>query len=298
MTPVELKEYLARRKELVDAELRLRLPRLAPELAVLEEAMGYSLMAGGKRLRPILCMAGAELAGAAPESVLATACGLEFIHTYSLIHDDLPAMDDDDLRRGLPTCHKKYGEAVALLAGDGLLTEAFGLIAAQARTHPAEAVVRVVALIARAVGASGMVGGQVADLGAEGRSGLKLPEIEFIHRRKTGALITVSLTSGAVLGGAGEGDLARIEDFGRKIGAAFQIADDLLDIEGETEVLGKPVGSDQARGKATYPAVAGLEEARKKAKDLIDDGLSSLKSFPGEAEPLRALAGYIITRNN
>ncbi len=297
MSPFELKDYLGRRKIMVEAELRRRLPSLAPELAVLEEAMEYSLMAGGKRLRPILCMAGAELAGAEPETVLPTACGLEFIHTYSLIHDDLPAMDDDDLRRGLPTCHKKYGEAVALLAGDGLLTEAFGLIAAQAGTHVPEKVARVVSMIAGAAGAGGMVGGQVADLRAETLSGLKVRDIEFIHSCKTGALITVSLTSGAFLGGAGEREMEAVEDFGRKIGAAFQIADDLLDIEGDTETLGKPVGSDQARGKATYPSVAGLEKARDKAKDLIDEGLSQLKIFGERAEPLRALAGYIINRN-
>ena len=297
MSPFDLKAYLARGKELVEAELRRCLPGLDPELDGLSQAMNYSLMAGGKRLRPILCMAGAELAGAAPESVLPTACALELIHTYSLIHDDLPAMDNDELRRGLPTCHIKFGEALALLAGDGLLTEAFDLIAAQAQTHDPARVLKVVSLIARASGVRGMVGGQAADLRAEGLSGLGVSDIEFIHTRKTGALITVSLISGAVLGGAGEEDLAAIKGFGQRIGAAFQIADDILDIEGDTEILGKPVGSDQARGKATYPSVAGMEASREKAKTLIDEGLELLKIFGGRAEPLRSLALYIITRS-
>ncbi len=297
MSPFELKGYLKERKKMVDAELGRCLPHLPPGLSILDEAMSYSLMAGGKRLRPILCMAGAELAGAVPESVLPTACGMELIHTYSLIHDDLPAMDDDDLRRGLPTCHKKYGEAVALLAGDGLLTEAFGLIAGQAGTHPPRAVVEVISLIAGAAGAQGMVGGQVADLEAEGRTGLGVDDIEFIHNRKTGALITVSLVAGALLGGAESDENEAVKEFGDRIGAAFQIADDLLDIEGDTEVLGKPVGSDEARGKATYPAAIGLEAARVRAKDLIDEGLAALKMFGEKAEPLRALAIYIINRN-
>ncbi len=297
MTPSELKEYLKQRKEIVDAELLLRLPKLPPELSILEEAMAHSLMAGGKRLRPILCMAGAELMGAEPESVLPTACALEFIHTYSLIHDDLPAMDDDDLRRGVPTCHVKYGEAAALLAGDGLLTEAFDIIADQARTHDPGTVLKAASMIARASGVWGMVGGQVADMRAEGLTGLQAGDIEFIHALKTGALITVSLASGALLAGAGEEELAAVEGFGKKIGAAFQIADDLLDIEGDTETLGKPVGSDQAQGKATYPSAVGLEAARSKAKDLINEGLEALKSFGREAEPLRVLAVYIINRS-
>ena len=297
MTPSELKDYLKQRKAVVDGELIRRLPKLPPELSILEEAMAHSLMAGGKRLRPILCMAGAELAGAEAGSVLPTACALEFIHTYSLIHDDLPSMDDDDLRRGVPTCHVKYGEAAALLAGDGLLTEAFDIIADQARTHPAETVLRVSSLIARASGVWGMVGGQVADMRAENLTNLQVKDVEFIHALKTGALITVSLVSGALLGGAGKEELAAIENFGRNIGAAFQIADDLLDIEGDTETLGKPVGSDEAQGKATYPAAVGLEAARGKAKALIDEGLETIKTFGEAAEPLRALAVYIINRS-
>lgn len=296
MAQFDLKGYLAARKEIVDEALLGSLPELPPELERLSAAMKYSLLAGGKRVRPILCLAGAELAGAEPESVLPTACGLEFIHTYSLIHDDLPAMDDDDLRRGKPTCHVEFDEPTAILAGDGLLTEAFGLIATQAENLPAELVLRVVGMITRAVGCHGMVGGQVADMEAEGRTEHDLAQVEFIHAYKTGALLAVSLTSGAVLGGAEGETLDRIESFGRKVGQAFQIADDLLDIEGETDILGKPVGSDEARGKATYPAAVGPEASRIKARELVDSGLKDLAIFGAVADPLRRLAEYIITR--
>jgi geranylgeranyl diphosphate synthase type II len=297
MSPFDLKEYLALRKKLVDGELEHCLERLPRDFTDLREAMAHSLMAGGKRLRPILCLAGAELTGADPASVMPAACALEYIHTYSLIHDDLPAMDDDDLRRGLPTCHKKFGEGLAVLAGDALLTEAFVLLADLARTFPAQRVLRVVTEVARAAGVKGMVGGQAADLASEGKTRLTEEEVVYIHRRKTGALITVSLTSGAFLGGAGEEEMAAVEGFGTRIGAAFQIADDLLDIEGRTDILGKPTGSDQALAKATYPAAVGLEAAREKAKRLVDEALGCLKIFPEKAEPLRAMAGYIINRD-
>jgi len=297
MAPFELKAYLARRKRLVDQELQRCLERLPRDFTDLRAAMGYSLMAGGKRLRPILCLAGAELVGADPVKVLPAACALEYIHTYSLIHDDLPAMDDDDLRRGLPTCHKKFGEGLAVLAGDALLTEAFGLLTELVRTFPPERVLKVVADVARAAGARGMVGGQAADLASEGKAELTVEEVEYIHGRKTGALITASLSCGAYLGGAGEREMAAVEGFGAKIGAAFQIADDLLDIEGRTDILGKPVGSDQALAKATYPAAAGLEAARAQAARLIREALLDLEIFHHRAEPLRALAEYIINRD-
>ena len=297
MSPFELKPYLAQRKRLVDRELGRCLEGLPDDFTRLRAAMSHSLMAGGKRLRPILCLAGAELAGADPLPVLPAACALEFIHTYSLIHDDLPAMDDDDLRRGLPTCHKKFGEGLAVLAGDALLTEAFALLAGLARSFPPEPVLRVVAQVARAAGVRGMVGGQAADLASEGKTELTEEEVVYIHTRKTGALITVSLTSGALLGGAGEKEMAAVESFGTRIGAAFQIADDLLDIEGRADILGKPVGSDQALDKATYPAAVGLEAARARAGELISEALKYLNVFPRRAEPLRVLAGYIINRN-
>lgn len=298
MTPrFDLKDYLARRKAVVEEELVRLLVDLPPGLAGLREAMEYSLMAGGKRLRPILCMAGADLGGLDPKTVLPTACCLEFIHTYSLIHDDLPAMDDDDLRRGKPTCHKVFGEAMAVLAGDALLTEAFDLAAEQARYSPPEVVVEVIARLAEAAGARGMVGGQVADMLAEGRDDMGLEDVEFIHVRKTGALITVSLVAGARLAGLQGGDLAAVETYGRKTGAAFQIVDDLLDIVGRTDILGKPVGSDEERGKATWPALVGIDESRRKVSRLIDGAVTAIERFGEAAEPLTGLARYIETRD-
>jgi len=272
MPKFDLRAYLAQRRELVEAELERRLPDLPAELDRLKEAMAYCLMAGGKRLRPILCLAGAEMAGRRPETVLPTACALEFIHTYSLIHDDLPAMDDD-------------------------LTEAFGLLSDQAQTHPPGLVVEVVGMIARAAGARGMVGGQAADLAAEALSRVEVSRVEFIHARKTGALINVALAAGAKLAGAGQADLEALETYGRAIGAAFQIADDLLDIEGQTEIMGKPVGSDEVRGKATYPAAVGPAQARKQAQALIEEAKTSLKRFGQAAQPLLSLADYIINRS-
>jgi len=296
-TEFDLKAYLEARRRLVEAEMEARLVQLPVELVELSRAMHYSLFAGGKRLRPILCLAGAELFGTRPESVLPAAAALEFIHTYSLIHDDLPAMDDDDLRRGRPTSHKVFGEAMAVLAGDALLTEAFVLLTVQARSHDPALVVEVIRRIGQASGAAGMVGGQVADLKAEGRTDLGQADVAFIHARKTGALITASLASGAVLAGASGPDLAAVETYGRKVGAAFQIVDDLLNIEGDAASLGKPVGSDKDRGKATWPAVAGLEASRQEARRLVQEAVQALEPFKERAIALQSLAEYIIKRN-
>ena len=297
MAQFDLKTYLEQRRLIVEADLERRLPALPPEIDRLNQAMGHCLYAGGKRLRPILCLAGAELCGGDSKVVLPAASAMEMIHTYSLIHDDLPAMDDDDLRRGKPTCHVAYDEATAVLAGDGLLTEAFVVLTDLLADHPAERVTAVIKLFAEAAGPGGMVGGQMADMLAEGRDSYTVDEVAFIHRLKTGCLLTASILSGAMLAGADATELAAVESYGRNIGAAFQIVDDLLDIVSDTETLGKPVGSDKDQGKATYPAAAGLEGAKAEALRLIDQAKRDLDPFGPAAEPLKALADYIEQRS-
>jgi geranylgeranyl diphosphate synthase type II len=259
--------------------------------------MRYSLFAGGKRLRPILCLAGAAAVGGDEEPVIPAACALELIHTYSLIHDDLPAMDNDDLRRGKPTNHKVYGEAMALLAGDALLTEAFHLMTffEPRDERGATLLIQVMQAIAYAAGYAGMVGGQTVDLQAEGKEA-DLPVVEFIHTHKTGALITVSVTSGALLSHGDEFQMKAIESYGRKIVLAFQISDDLLDIEGDTELLGKRTGSDLEKRKSTYPGAVGMAESKVIQGRLVNEAVASLSSFGEDAEPLRAIAQYIIER--
>ncbi len=290
-------EYLKEHQRLINEALKRYVPLFTDYAARVTEAMHYSLFAGGKRLRPILLLAGARAVGGNVKDYIPAACALECIHTYSLIHDDLPAMDDDDLRRGKPTCHKAFDEATAILAGDGLLTYAFELL-----THPdllakvsPERVVKVIRIIAKAAGISGMVGGQMADLLAESR--LVTPEeLDFIHRSKTGALITASVLSGAVLAGASPEEEKALEEYGLAIGQAFQIVDDLLDITGDEKVIGKPVGSDQKKGKATYPGIFGIERSRKKACELVEKALSAIEMFDDQAEPLRDIARYIVER--
>ena len=296
--PLDLKTYLQQRKRRVDDELGALFPQEEGPAADLLSSQRYSLMAGGKRLRPILCMAGAAAVGGSEEDVLPAACALECIHTYSLIHDDLPFMDDDDLRRGQPTNHKVFGEAIALLAGDGLLTEAFRILARPgARTGPAaEKRLEAIALIAGAAGCRGMVAGQVVDIQSEGQS-IELDTLEYIHSHKTAALIRAAVLSGAILGGGTAGQCDSLSTYGHKIGLAFQIADDILDIEGEQEKLGKPTGADQARGKATYPALMGLKRSKDLQNELIAAALYSLSVFDQRAEPLQLIARYIITRS-
>lgn len=294
---MDLKAYLSERKAWIDEALAAYLPLEGGPGQRVVEAMRYSLMAGGKRLRPILCLAGAEAVGGDPRQLLPVACALEMIHTYSLIHDDLPAMDDDDLRRGLPTCHKQFDEATAILAGDGLLTAAFQVLAAAALQVPAQAplYLQVIQEIATAAGHQGMVGGQMADLLAEGRPA-SLAEVEAIHRLKTGALLTVSVRSGALLGGGTAAQVAALTSFGHKFGLAFQITDDLLDVEGDAAEMGKAAGMDAARQKATYPAVLGLEAAKAQARSLVEAACQDLASFGPAAEPLRQIVRYLLAR--
>jgi geranylgeranyl diphosphate synthase type II len=235
--------------------------------------------------------------GGDERDVLPVACALELIHTYSLIHDDLPAMDDDDMRRGKPTCHKAFGEAVAILAGDGLLTEAFHLMGRKDLSGPvsASALLKVIPVIASAAGYQGMVGGQVVDIQSEGKE-VEASVVEFIHTHKTGALITASVLSGALIGGGSAGQIESIQAYGQKIGLAFQIADDILDIEGDTRTLGKGVGNDARKGKITYPSVLGLDKSKELQRAMIKGAVESLESFDDRADPLRDIALYIIER--
>jgi geranylgeranyl diphosphate synthase type II len=298
----DLSAYLEKRRSLIEAALPRFLAPVEGRVGPLVEAMAHSLFAGGKRLRPILCLAGAEAVAKDGridlEPLLPVACALEFIHTYSLIHDDLPALDDDELRRGQPTCHVKFGQARALLAGDALLTEAAVLCLNpdfSGRFNP-DRLLRAAHLIFRAAGVRGMVGGQDVDVAAAGRQA-DLATVEFIHRAKTGAMITAAVGAGAILGGGGEDQVQTLLDYGRRIGLAFQIQDDLLNVEGDAASLGKAVGSDAARGKATYPALVGLEAAREKARDLARGAAALIEPWGEPAAPLAALARYIVERS-
>jgi geranylgeranyl diphosphate synthase type II len=261
------------------------------------EAMKYSLMAGGKRIRSILCMAAAETADGDAENAMPAACALEMIHTYSLIHDDLPAMDNDVLRRGKPTCHMAFDEATAILAGDALLTLAFQTLSSIELSSADQAAtwLRVIELLSHAAGYCGMIQGQMIDIASEG-SRLTLAELKSMHRLKTGALIEASLCSGAVLGGLNSNRIKMLESYAQNIGLAFQVADDILNVEGDPEMMGKAVGTDKLRNKATYPSLLGLQESKKFAKDLVKNALQALESFDKKAEPLRAIANYIIAR--
>lgn len=261
----------------------------------LQAAMEYSLFAGGKRIRPILCLVWAELLSEDHEQPLPFACALECIHTYSLIHDDLPAMDDDDLRRGQPSNHIKHGQALAILAGDGLLTEAFTLMFAHQR-HP-ERTLQAAAEVARAAGPRGMVGGQVMDILMTGKGDGDLERLKSMHSLKTGALLRASCLSGAMLAGADHEDLTRADQYGTAIGLAFQIADDILDITGDEQALGKPVGSDESRGKLTYPSLLGLEESRALGFRTVEKAMSALTPYRGpQSRFLADLATYIMER--
>lgn len=295
---MDLKAYLAERREIVDQALDKYLPLIEAEGEILK-AMRYSLFAGGKRLRPILCMAGAEAVGGDYRRAMYCGCALEMVHTYSLIHDDLPAMDDDDLRRGQATSHKVFGEGMAVLAGDALLTQAMVLLTdphAYGGLEP-ERVLAAARIVMRASGYLGMVGGQAADLLAEGQEP-DMETVNHIHATKTGALITASLSSGALLGGGSASQVEALTGYGQRIGLAFQIADDLLDISGDAEKLGKAVGADQAHNKMTYPAVAGVEEARRQGNLLVDQAAALLEPLGPPAEPLLLLARYIMERTH
>jgi len=297
---MDLKTYLKTQCARVDAALDRFIPQESELPHNLHKAMRYSIFAGGKRVRPILMLAACQAVGGDTERAIPAACAMEMIHTYSLIHDDLPAMDDDDFRRGNPTNHKVFGEAIAILAGDALLTEAFKLI-----SDPRFAVgcapaaqLAVIHEIATCAGSYGMVGGQVVDMESEGQPDIDLPTVQYIHTHKTGALIKASVVAGALLGGADERKLAAITRYGEAAGLAFQIADDILDIEGTTEEIGKDAGSDEARGKATYPAVMGLAAAKEEAQAMMDEAFRALEIFGAEADPLREIATYIVNRKN
>ena len=297
--PDSFEQLVARYGPRVDEALRCAVPRsddLPPRLA---EAMNYSLLAGGKRLRPILCLLACEAVGGDAANAVPAATALELIHTYSLIHDDLPAMDDDDLRRGRPTCHKQFDEATAILAGDGLLTLAFEVLADGATRvgMPACDIARSVGLLANAAGAEGMVGGQVADLEGEVSDDVTLDGLVAIHRRKTGRLISGALTLGGIAGAASDPQIAQLTKFGEDIGLAFQIADDLLDETGDAGTIGKEVRKDAGRGKATYPGFLGLDESRRRAEALIADAKAALSSFGDAAEPLKTVADYVVSRD-
>lgn len=307
MHDFDLKLYLAEHKQMVDAALEESLPSPAGLEKKVLEAVRYSIFAGGKRLRPILCLAAAQVMGGSTGKVMPVACALEMIHTYSLIHDDLPAMDDDDFRRGRPTSHKVFGEAIAILAGDALLTEAFGFIAdlsvaglsaadlsAVDPIDPAR-ILQVIRLIVKGAGYRGMIGGQAIDLECENLT-VDLATVEYMHIHKTGALISASLEAGAILGGGSPEQVALLTRYGHHLGLAFQITDDLLDIEGDAELMGKQPGSDVAKNKKTYPAILGVVRSKEAAREHVQEALNALDSFDEKAEPLRAIARYLLGR--
>ena len=304
---MDIKRYLQEKKEIVDLALERYIPPLPDEReevkspTSLHKAMRYSLFAGGKRIRPILSMAAFEAVGGRGDGILPFTCALEVIHTYSLIHDDLPAMDNDDYRRGQLTCHKVFGEAIGILAGDALLTEAFRLMTSPSVWNNSlkdkGVILEILNEVAQAAGMSGMVGGQVLDIESEGKE-VDLPTIQYIHAHKTGALILASIRVGVKLGGASVETLRAFTRYGENIGLAFQIADDILNVEGTSSSLGKNTGTDLSKGKATYPSLLGLEESKRRAEELVKLAVEALSPFGPEADPLREIARFIILRNN
>jgi len=292
----DLKAYLSGHNQRINSALESLLSTSGKADRILE-AMTYSLMAGGKRIRPVLCLAATEAVGGNPEDALPAACALEMIHTYSLIHDDLPAMDDDALRRGKPTCHMAFDEATAILAGDALLTLAFQTLSSMELRKAEQAAkwLRVIHLISHAAGYCGMIQGQMLDIASEGER-LTLTALKSMHLLKTGALIEASITSGAVLGGLNSTRISMLESYARNIGLAFQVTDDILNVEGDPEIMGKAAGTDKLRNKTTYPSLLGLKESKDFANRLVEDALYALETFDQKAEPLRAIAKYIVAR--
>ncbi|MBF7082087.1 polyprenyl synthetase family protein [Desulfallas sp. Bu1-1] len=296
---MDFKAELAKRAQKIDQAMDKYLPPADSYPPVIHEAMRYSVFAGGKRLRPALVLAGAEAVGGDVEAVMPAACAIELLHTYSLIHDDLPAMDNDDLRRGKPTSHKVFGEAMAILAGDALLTASFSLLArlpGSGLVKP-DLAVKVIEEIAEAAGTMGLIGGQVVDLLSTEKE-IDEHTLEYIHTRKTGALYRASVRAGAILSGATAEQIDLLTIYAENLGLAFQIIDDILDIEGDERKLGKPVGSDIRNQKATYPALYGVEKAREKARRAGDRALKALAPLGGEAEFLRELVRFIVTREH
>ncbi len=296
---MDIKLYLAKKKDIVDKALEKLVPPGKTFPTSVHEAMRYSLFGGGKRVRPILAIAAAEAIGAKTADLLPVAGSLELIHTYSLIHDDLPAMDDDDLRRGRPTCHKVYGEATAILAGDGLLNMAFEVLSDPRRVKaiPASRLVAIMKEISTASGAFGMIGGQVVDMESEGKD-VDFATLEYIHTHKTGALIRAAVRVGALYAKAGTRQFKALTRYGEMAGLAFQIADDILDITGTEKEIGKDVGSDVKKGKKTYPSFYGLQESRTRALEVAGKAVQALEDFDRKADPLRELAKYIVNRVN
>jgi geranylgeranyl diphosphate synthase type II len=298
---MDIRTYLSQKREFVDDALERYFPKSIESQTTLHKAIRYSLFAGGKRIRPILSIAAFEAMGAKGDGILPFACGLEMIHTYSLIHDDLPAVDNDDYRRGKLTCHKVFGEAIAILAGDALLTEAFQLMT----QHPLHAsgagaeglILELVNEVARAAGLGGMVIGQVVDIESEGKE-IDLPTLEYLHTHKTGKMILAAIRVGAKLGGAKGDTLQALTAYGERIGLAFQIADDILNVEGNPDVLGKNTGTDATRRKATYPGVLGLQESKCRGAELVEGAVEALSRFGPEADPLRGIARFIVAREH
>lgn len=290
-----LADYLEKQRHAIEAELQRLTPAADERPATLHRAMRHSLLAGGKRLRPILFCAAAEALGRA-EGALTPACALEFVHTYSLIHDDLPALDNDDYRRGQPTCHKVFGEATAILAGDALLTRAFQVLAETKTTPPAVQVAMIGELSAAAGTVDGMIGGQMEDLEAEGQP-VEEQRLHYIHRSKTGALIRASVRMGGMFGEASSDQLDRLSEYGAAIGTAFQIVDDILDVEGTTEALGKTAGKDAEQQKATFPALYGLERSKELAAEQLSAALAAVEPFGEAGRWLRGIAEKIVSRS-
>lgn len=291
-----LDKYLRDRKQEVETALDASIAVTYPEK--IYESMRYSLMAGGKRLRPILCIAANELLGGNLASAMPTACAMEMVHTMSLIHDDLPAMDNDDFRRGKPTNHKVYGDDIAILAGDALLAYAFEFIAENTKGVTAERILKVIAHLGHAVAATGLVGGQVVDLECEGKQDITAETLTFIHIHKTAALLESCVICGALLAGANDTDIMRLSTYANNIGLAFQIIDDILDITSTSEQLGKTAGKDLSAQKVTYPSLWGIETSQQKAQELVESAKAQLVSYGDAALPLIAIADYITARKN
>jgi len=289
---------LKRRSNDVNTALDRYLPEVSAYPGVIYEAMRHSVFAGGKRLRPVLALAASEVLDGSPDDIIPAACALELIHTYSLIHDDLPAMDNDDLRRGQPTCHKKFGEAIAILAGDALLTLAFNLITRCARVGSvtSDGLLTVVAEISEAAGVYGLVGGQVLDIISSSEN-IDAESLEYIHRNKTGAMYRASLRTGAILSGAGGKDRQSLTQYAEHLGMAFQITDDILDLLGDEKTIGKPVKSDIKNNKATYPALFGLNEARRMAADEAENSIRCVSQYGEKADFLIELVKFVIQRS-
>ena len=292
----DLTAYLNDNKKLINNELGMIFRDFASSSKI-EQAMKYSLMAGGKRIRPILCLAANKAVSGNLESALPAACALEMIHTYSLIHDDLPAMDNDELRRGKPTCHVAFDEATAILAGDALLTMAFQILSSPVNIKESQAslLLNVIHVIASAAGYKGMIDGQMKDIISEGKL-LSLDDLENMHALKTGALIEASIHCGAVLGNGSRKQIKQLETYAKNIGLAFQVTDDILNVEGNPAVMGKAVGTDKKLKKSTYPLIMGLKESKEFATNIVNNALKAIEIFDNKADPLRAVAGYIIKR--